>query len=361
MNKKIISTALFIAVVCAPGALCAEDCSESYGGRLAASSPSAWAEWCGKCGGTVIRTSGSPYCRPGSNWGKSGGGETIGDGPYQFTATGDLRVDAPLTFLSAFFNEMDKESKKRAAREKSEREAEEYLGRIEAEQRAAEALRQRELSYERLSGVIKGMEGSGELNLKGMGKPEPFKIKTGTPSFNQPANPRGETTLETNLKLKTGEPVHVSTVAGVPVDGALRIEAPLKQKYSRLEEEMKASEERLAKVKKAKEEAARLKSLAEERLKEAREKLKAPKEGGLPELKTGLPDTGSKSDDNKLAEAEKLLQDALDFDKKVDEELANTEKDIKSRRQSLDQLKKEIEAGEKDNGNGGQGAGAGKG
>jgi hypothetical protein len=116
----------------------------------------------------------------------------------------------------------------------------------------------------------------------------------------------------------------------------------------------------------AKEEAARLKSLAEERLKEAREKLEAPKEGNLPELKTGLPESGTpasvaKPDDNKLAEAEKLLQDAFDFDKKVDEELASTEKDIKSRRQSLDQLKKEIEAEEKNNGNGGQGAGAGKG
>lgn len=360
MRKKIVSAALFFAVVCAPGALRAEDCSESYGGRLAASSPSAWAEWCGKCGGEVIRTSGSPYCRPGSNWGKSGGGETIGDGPYTFTATGDLRVDAPLTFLSAFFNEMDKESKKRAARERSEREAQEYLSRIEAEQRTAEALRQRELSYERLSGVIKGVEGSGELNLKGIGRPESFKIKTGTPSFNQPTNPRGETTLETNFKLKTGEPVHVSTVAGVPVDGTRRVETPLKQKYSRLEEEMKASEERLAKVKKAKEEAARLKSMAEERLKEAREK----KEGNPPELKTGLPESGApeaKPDNNKLAEAEKLLQDALDFDKKIEDELANTEKDIKARRQSLDLLKKEIEAEEKKDVDGGQGAGAGKG
>jgi hypothetical protein len=210
------------------------------------------------------------------------------------------------------------------------------------------------------------VEGSGELNLKGIGRPEPFKIKTGTPSFNQPANPRGQFSLETNFKLKTEEPVQVSTVMGVPVDGKLRVETPLKQKYSRLEEEMKASEERLAKVKMAKEEAARLKSLAEERLKEAREKLEAPKEGNLPELKTGLPESGTpasvaKPDDNKLAEAEKLLQDAFDFDKKVDEELASTEKDIKSRRQSLDQLKKEIEAEEKNNGNGGQGAGAGKG
>lgn len=353
MLKKITTSAVIcMAALLIPAAAHA-DCSESYGGRLAASSPSAWAEWCSKCGGTVIRTSGSPYCKPGDNWRKQGGGATIGDGPYSFTATGDLRVDAPLGFLAGFLNELDRESKTRAARQKAEREEAEYLARVEAEQRAAEEARQRELSYERLSGVIKGVENSGELRLKGMGGPERLKLKS-TPIFNQPGNPSGETTADINLKMKFGDPVQVSTVKGVPVDGTRQqvVKTPLQQKYAKLEEELKADEERLAKMRKAKEEAERLKAVAEENIKSAKERLKAPRDGSPLEIKTGLPENGAtipeaKSDESKLAEAEKLLKDALDFKEKVEEEAEKAEKDIKSKRQSLNDMKKQIEAEEK--------------
>jgi hypothetical protein len=241
--RKIISfsAAFLTAALFIPTAVLAE-CSEGYGGRLAASSPSAWAEWCGKCGGEVIRTSGSPYCRPGPDWGKgstsSADGDKVGSGSYQFTPTGDLRIDAPLAVLSGFLNGMDQASKERSARQQAESERAEYEAVMAAQKAAEEAERRKEESFERLSGAVKGVEKSGVF-LKNMGDTHVLKLKTGNDFLNSPGNPEGLVETETHRKLALKFGDEPPTVIGVPVKGIGSIPVPRARESSE-EEKLRA-------------------------------------------------------------------------------------------------------------------------
>lgn len=339
MRNSIATAALIFAAALLPFAAYAEDCSESYGLRLARSSVSEWAAWCDRCGGEVITTSGSPYCRPGAKWGQNA---ASGDNPYTFIPTGKIEIDAPLTFLSVFLNEMDKDSKQRTARAKAEREQQVYLRVLEAKRKAAEEARQRELSYSRLSGQIKGMENSGEFRLKGMGEAETLRIK-GDTLFNKTGNPDGEFKAETDLKLKTDEPVQVSSVVGTAVKDAKPL--TLNEKYQKLEDDIRDAEERLFRLKKAKEDAKRLKNLAEEKLKEANS-------GKQPALKqtdgnANINKPKEDIDDTKLQEAEKLLRETLDIDKMMDEEIKKAETDVSNKKKEKDEVKKALDKQEK--------------
>ncbi len=166
----------------------AEDCSESRGGAIAASSRSAWADWCRNCGGTVNITSGSPTCTPGPDWGKS---SSSGTASPTFVPTGDMRYDLPLMGLDLGLNMLSegfRDAEEKGKRRKAMLEYEEYRKRMEAERQAAEEAARREASYSRIAGSMKGVEGGGRLRLKGSGS-ERLRIKKdaaeGRSAFNE--------------------------------------------------------------------------------------------------------------------------------------------------------------------------------
>ncbi|CAG1064931.1 hypothetical protein BAC1_00503 [uncultured bacterium] len=246
MRRIYIFGAFLFLTAALPSLIHAEDCSESYGARLAYGNKNAWKSWCYKCGGSFVESGPRSECRPGPDWGKgsssSTGGDKVGSGSYQFTPTGDLRIDAPLAVMSGFLNGMEEASKERSARQQAERERAEYEAVMAAQKAAEEAERRKEESFERLSGAVKGVEKNG-IFLKNMGDTQVLKLKTGNDFFNSPGNPEGMAETETHRKLALKLGDEPSTVIGVPVKDNGSVSVPPAQVVK--EEKLKAGEANL--------------------------------------------------------------------------------------------------------------------
>lgn len=210
--------------------------------------------------------------------------------------------------------------------------AEESRKRQEEERRQEEMRRreqEREESYRRISGVIKGVESSGELRLKGMGDGGTLKLKTGNNAFGiagNPSAPTMDTDRRMTLALKTGP----AAEPGVAVEEMKPI-LPVEE----AEKLVAKGETELEERKRALFEADKIIALLDNRLKELKSR-KPPLEAPRLEEKT-KPDLSpaEASDDDAEKEAERLLQEAQNLRLETVQEISEGEKAVNEARDEL--------------------------
>lgn len=286
---------------------------------------SAHQRWCASIGGTHNNDPNNPTCTPGSGGGSSGGG---------YSTREQAALDLAGAFGSALGNAI-RESMEAAARQaemnRLQRSWEMEQERIRLEEERVQAQAERERKHRELMSKLKGSLGQTELKMRGIGS-ESLQLKSGDALFGQ-SNPTG--TLEQEVPVAAGIPNQPApaTVEGKPVTPGL------------VQATEKAWDDYLAAVQRKNHAEARLKQAeAEQRMIEQLRR-EAEKKRQEQHLRTAAipPDRPEekKIEDDKLAQAEKLLQEATQLDEDATKELVSAKKDAEGARAALAEAEKE--------------------
>jgi|CXWL01.1.fsa_nt_gi hypothetical protein len=201
---------------------------------------------------------------------------------------------------------------------------------------AAEQVRLKELEarHQKLLGSLKGGLGHTELGLKRYGSGT-LELKTGSKLFGE-ANATGpfeygKETAGLTLKMPEAPPTPAGTLVGVvTMDKAW-------QDYYQAADKAAEADVRLKQLEDEKKLAERIKKEAEKKYQEQQQQAASiPKD-----------QPAKQEEDDKLAEAEKLLNQATDLDNKATQDLDKAQQDVKQAKLDLDRTEKERTKAEK--------------
>ena len=269
--------------------------------------------WCRCIGGTPYQNSSGGGCTPPSGKSSSGSFGSSGSG---YTSRQQAMLGIAGALGSALGNSIRESMEADEQRRQQEhlaalQKAEEERIRYEAEQQRLAA--EREAKHRQLLGALRGGLGATELGLKGM-ESHTLDLKSGNAMFNTPSNPTGTLTMEAptrGLALKSlDEPPTpigkaVSPGAGGPVD----------QAFQDYQTALNRREETQAQVQQL------------ERDRQTAETIKKEAERQIQEQKAAVakvpPDQAEqkKLEEDKLARAQKLLDEAKQMDQDAAREL----------------------------------------
>ena len=335
-------------------------------------SASGYQAWCRCIGGTPYPSGGTWACTPPRQSGSSSGGVSTGDPFYQL----GYKIGEGLGKL--IFGDPEEQARRQAELEAAQRQA-----KIDQELFEKEQARIREERYQRITSLLKGLEGSGSLQLKGIPSGDTLQLKTGTAFFNIPGNPSGNFPA-TELKLKLtdssyGTSVNSSPLAqlnsaaflskkaveakntedaaalsdaafevvtkgtvqlrippevqGVPVSQA-QIEklSSVQRDFLNAQDKIQKASQQLADVEYKKRIAEQARQEAAKRLKEAQALLQSVPVNNKED---------KKAMDDKAAEAQKLLEEATKLDERMTEELDKAKKTSDDAQKAFDGVEKE--------------------
>ena len=262
-------------------------------------------------------------CKPQSDGGSSGGSGYSGGG----SSSNQQMLGLASALGAAFVNSLKEQETTRAqARQQEMERAAEAMALFQA----AEQVRLKELEarHQKLLSHLKGGLGHTELGLKRYGSGT-LELKTGTAMFGQ-SNATGpfeygKETAGLTLKMPdasstpVGKVVDVATIDKVWQDyyQAADQAAQADLRHRQLEDEKKLAE--------------RIKKEAEKKYQEQQQQAASiPKD-----------QPNRKEDDDKLAEAEKLLNQATDLDRKATQDLDKANQDLQQAKLDLDRTEKE--------------------
>ena len=278
-----------------------------------------YAKWCSSIGGTLNNRGGlgcTPPSRSSSLGGTSSNQQAVLGlaGQFGFALGTAIRESMDAAERQREMERMEAEW--RAAQEKALRDAE--LERLDKE---------REQKHQALLSKLKGGFGSKELGLKKMG-PGTLELKAGTALFGRPANPTGVMPLDDpgiDAAIKIPEPP--ATVEGVP-DQPGQVEA-VKQAWDDYLAAVQRSNQAKARLKQAEADqklVEQVRQEAEKRHREQQQKV-AIIPPDQPEVR--------KEEDDKLAQAEKLFNEAIELDEKAATELERAKEDAETAQKEL--------------------------
>jgi hypothetical protein len=198
--------------------------------------------------------------------------------------------------------------------------------RIRLEEKRAQELAERERKHQQLLSKLKGSLGGTELGMKRIGS-ESLQLKSGTALFGRSANPTG--TLLQEVPVTAGVPnlPEPAAVEGRPANPGL------------VQATEKAWDEYLAAVQRRNQAEARLKQAESEQ--RMIEQLRREAEKKLQEQRARVavipPDRPEekKAEDDKLAQAEKLLNEAIKLDEDATKDLTDAKKDAEGAKAAL--------------------------
>jgi hypothetical protein len=336
-------------------------------------SAAGYQEWCRCIGGKPYWSEGNLACTPPSGGSSSGGGISTGDPFYQ------LGYQLGGGFRKLLFGDPEERARRQAEIEEAQRQAEEAKRRYEAEQ-----ARINEERYQRISNLLKGVEGGGgTLALKGISSSESLQLKTGTAFFGIPGNPSGsfsETELKhegtgssgttsvdsspfvqlnsaaflsakaaaadsvEDAKLLSEAAFEVITNATVKLEIPPEVKgAPVSQaqieKFSSVQKDFLTAQENLQKANWKLAETEYNKRIAEQVRKEAERKSKELPQAGLQSVPSANPKE-KKAVDDRTAEASKLLEDATKLVEKMTAELNRVVKELDEAQRNFSETEK---------------------
>jgi len=270
-------------------------------------------------------------CTPRGGGGSSGGFSDYSGGGA--SSNQQLMMGLAGALGAAFIDSLNAQEASRAqARQQEMERAAEEMARFQA----AEQVRLKELEarHQKLLSTLKGGLGNTELGLKRYGAGT-LELKTGTAMFGQPnatgTLQYGENMSGLTLKMQdappvpTGKVVDVATMDKVWQDSyqAADKAAQADLRRQQLEEEKKLAEQ--------------IRKEAEKKYQEQqRQAASIPKD-----------QPAKQEADDKLAEAEKLLNQAMDLDRKATQDLDQAKQDLKQAKLDLDRSEKERTKAEK--------------
>jgi len=211
--------------------------------------------------------------------------------------------------------------------------AEEERIRYEAEQQRLAA--EREAKHRQLLGALRGSLGNTELGLKGM-ESHTLELKTGTAAFGIPSNPSGHMKVgEETAGLSLKMPEEPKVPVGKPVDAAT---------MDKVWADYHHAADEYAKADLRRQELEQEKTMADQIRREAEKKVKE-QQARIAVIPNEQPNR--KEEDDKLAKAERLLQQATDLDQKATQDLDKAKQDLKQAKLDLDRTEKERAKAEK--------------
>lgn len=218
--------------------------------------------------------------------------------------------------------------------ERAARAAEEAEAIAKGQEKERERIEQLRVRHQQLLGSLKGGLGNTELGLKRY-ETGTLELKTGTAMFGIQPNPTGtlkygEETSGLALKMPDAPP----TPTAKPIEGS-QIEKVWADYLHAADEFAKADLRR--------QQLEAEKKLAERILKEAEKYHEQRQQAAL--IPKDQP--AKQEEDDKLAEAEKLLNQATDLDQKATQDLDNAKQDLKQAKLDLDRTEKERAKAEK--------------
>lgn len=282
-----------------------------------------YAEWCQAQGGR-INNQGGFGCVP--------GGASSGIGGLSSQQQAALGLASALgAALGSMIQESMEEGERKAEMERMQRAWELEQERIKLEEERQRAQAERERKHRELMSKLKNSLGRTELAPKGLGN-EPLQLKSGTALFGRPANPTGALQQETPVGAGIRSPAEPATVEGRPADPGL-VQATEKawDDYLAALQRKNHAEARLKQAETDRRIAEQIRREAEKKYQEqqARAAITPPNQ---PEQK--------QVEDDKLAQAEKLLQDAIKLDEDATKELADAKKNAEETKIALGEAEK---------------------
>ena len=261
------------------------------------------------------------------NSSSGGGGSSGGSGSNQQI------LDLAFALGTAFGESLREQEAKRAqARQEEMERAAEAMARFQAEEQIR--LKELEARHQKLLSSLKGGLGHTELGLKRYGSGT-LELKTGSKLFGE-ANATGpfdygKETADLTLKMPDAPP----TPIGKLVDGATMDR--VLQNYYQAADKAAEADARLRKLDDEKKLAERIRTEAEKKYREQQQQAASiPKD-----------QPAKQEEDDKLAEAEKLLNQATDLDNKATQDLDKAKQDVKQATLDLDRTEKERAKAEK--------------
>jgi hypothetical protein len=295
-----------------------------------AGEPAWWTNQKARCGldSKQAYNSWNGQCNSSSGGGLSGGGASSNQ---------QLMLGLAGALGTAFGNALREQEANRAqARQEEMERAAEAMALFQA----AEQVRLKELEarHQKLLSNLKGGLGNTELGLKRYGSGT-LELKSGSKLFGEPnaTGPfeYGKETAGLTLKMPEAPP----TPAGKLVDGATMDKAW--QDYYQASDKAAEADARRQKLEDEKKLAERIKKEAEKKLAELKQQA-AQQAASIPK------DQPAKQEEkDKLAEAEKLLNQATDLDNKATQDLDKAQQDVKQAKLDLDRTEKERTKAEK--------------
>jgi hypothetical protein len=282
-----------------------------------------YAKWCAAQGGTINNVGGLG-CVPGN--------ASSGIGGLSSQQQAALGLASALgSALGSMIQESLAESERKAEMERMQRAWELEQERIKLEEERQRAQAERERKHRELMSKLKNSLGQTELAPKSMGS-ETLRLKSGTALFGLPANPIGTLQQETPVSAGIGSPAEPATVEGRPEQPGL-VQATEKawDDYLAALQRKNQAEARLKQAETDRRIAEQIRREAEKKYQEqqARAAITRPDQ---PEQK--------KVEDDKLAQAEKLLNDAIKLDEDATKNLADAKKNAEEAKTGLSDMEK---------------------
>jgi hypothetical protein len=281
-----------------------------------------YADWCAKQGGTINNVGGLG-CVPGT---PSPG---VGLSSQQRAALG--LAGALGSALGSMIQDSLAESERKAAMERMQRSWELEQERIKLEEERQRVQAERERKHRELLSKLKNSLGRTELAPKGMGS-ETLQLKSGTALFGKPANPVGTLQQETPVRGEIAMPAEPATVEGRPDQPGL------------VQTTEKAWDDYLAALQRKNQAEARRKQVETDRriaeqIRREAEKKRQEQQARAAAIPPDQPEQKTVEDD-KLAQAEKLLNDAIKLDEDATKELADARKNAEEAKTVLSDMEK---------------------
>lgn len=284
-----------------------------------AGEPAWWTNQKARCGlpSTQAYNSWNGQCNSSSGGGFSGGG----------SSSNQQILDLAFALGTAFGESLREQEAQRAqARQEEMERAAEAMARFQAEEQVR--LKELEARHQKLLSNLKGGLGHTELGLKRYGSGT-LELKTGSKLFGEPnaTGPfeYGKETAGLTLKMPEAPP----TPTGKLVDGATM--GKVWQDYYQAADQAAEADVRLRQLEDEKNLAVRIKKEAEKKYQEQQQQAASiPKD-----------QSAKQEEDDKLAEAEKLLNQATDLDNKATQDLDKAQQDVKQAKLDLDRTEKE--------------------
>ena len=298
----------------------------------------AWLKWCAEQDGTANGDANNPVCMPGSSSSSPG---------YNANEQAMLGLAGSIgSALGAAIRQGIEESARQAEIDRMQRAWETDQARIRAIEEQGRIAEEQRRKNEALMASLKGSLGQTELAIKRVDTQE-LTLKSSSELFDQPANPSGTLTLKSSSEL-FGQPGNPSgtTQQEIPVAaGTPDIAAPDTVTGGRavngdqVPAVRKAWDDYLAALQRKNEAEARLDQM--ERDRRLIERLRQEAEKNVKEQQTRVtlvsPDQPAQrqEEDDKLAQAEKLLAEAAQLDEQASRDLADA-------KQNADRAGKEL-------------------
>ncbi|MGQ0812014.1 MAG: hypothetical protein ACT4OO_12425 [Nitrospiraceae bacterium] len=283
-----------------------------------------YAKWCKAQGGT-INNQGGLGCIPGNSAGSFGG---------SYSSRQQAALGLAGTFGSALgnaFRESMEADARRAEMERMQRAWEMDQERIRLEEERKREQEERERKHRDLMSKLKGSLGRTELSMKRIGG-ETLELKSGNALFGRPSNPTGQLEQEVPVTAGIGALPEPATVEGRPVNPSL------------VQATEKAWDDYLAALQRKNHAEMRLKQAeAEQRMIEQirreAEKKHQEQQTRVAVVPVDRPEQ-RKQEDDKLAEAQRLLQEAIKLDEDATRDLTEAKKDVEDAKAALAESEK---------------------